>query len=141
MLSDEVKDVFHRRWKNRTFEHNYVFDFYGRPLKSIRNSLERACAEVGIPYGRRAKDGFVFHDLRHTFVTNCRRAGIDAITTMRMVGHSSRAMYDRYNTVTAEDAKEAFEKLNASIHRQQGVENGSLLSPARNALTPDSLGS
>jgi len=141
LLSDEVKDVFHRRWKNRTFEHNYVFDFYGRPLKSIRNSLERACTEVGIPYGRRVKDGFVLHDLRHSFITRCRRAGIDEHTTMRIVGHSSRAMYDRYNTVTAEDAKEAFEKLNTSNDGQRGAKNGSILSPARNALTPDSVSS
>jgi len=53
LLSDEVKEVFHRRWKNRTLEHNYVFDFYGRALKSVRNSLERACTEIGIPFGHR----------------------------------------------------------------------------------------
>ena len=38
-----------------------------------------ACKATGIIYGRKSHDGFTFHDLRHTFDTNMRRAGVAAV--------------------------------------------------------------
>lgn len=87
------------------------------PLTDIRSGLEDACKKAGIPYGRFVKDGFIFHDLRHTFNTHMRKAGVAESVIMEITGHSTREMFDRYNTVDADDKAEA-------IRQFQGFVNG-----------------
>ena len=48
----------------------YVFTYVGKRIGSVRRAFETACREAGI------RD-VVFHHLRHTFVPNMRRAGVD----------------------------------------------------------------
>ena len=52
-----------------------------------------------------AKGGFIFHDLRHCFNTYMRRAGLVASVIMSITGHSTRTMFDRYNTIDGEDTR------------------------------------
>jgi integrase len=56
-----------------------------------------------------------FHDLRHCAATNLRRAGVDTVTAMKLVGHKSEKMYKRYNNVNDEDLLKASVKLNTLI--------------------------
>ena len=84
-----------------------VFIYKGAPVKDIRGSLKNACEKVCIPYGRNVKDGITFHDLRHTFNTNMRKAGIHDSVIMEITGHTTREMFDRYNTVDKDEKKEA----------------------------------
>jgi integrase len=88
-------------------EPNLVFQFRHKPVYDIRRGLSRACKAAGIKYGRNVKGGFVFHDLRHTFNTNMRKAGVPETVIMKITGHSTREMFDRYNTVDLEDLKKA----------------------------------
>ncbi len=53
---------------------DFVFLFRIKPIKDILTALRKACESANIPYGRDVKNGFVFHDLRHTFNTNMRKA-------------------------------------------------------------------
>jgi integrase len=53
----------------------------------------------------------VFHDLRHTFVTNMRRARVDTITAMAISGHRSLAVFRRYNTISGHDLQAAIRQL------------------------------
>ena len=69
--------------------------------------MKTACKRAGILYGRFNKGGFTFHDLRHTFNTNMRKAGVPESVIMNITGHSSREMFDRYNTVDETDRKQA----------------------------------
>ncbi len=92
-------------------DENHVFLFKGKPITDIRNGLKSACKGAKLPYGRFEKDGFIFHDLRHTFNTNMRKAGIPESVIMEITGHSRRAMFDRYNTVDLEDTRHAVEQL------------------------------
>ena len=96
-------------------EDNHVFQYMGKPLNSIDTGLKRACERAGILYGRKIKGGFTFHDLRHTFNTNMRKAGVDKSVIMKITGHSSEEMFNRYNTVDAEDAREAVDQLQAYL--------------------------
>ena len=91
----------------RAGESNIVFQYRGKPVDDIRKGLKKACKEAGIKYGRKVKGGFVFHDLRHTFNTNMRKAGVSETVIMKITGHSTREMFDRYNTVDFEDLKKA----------------------------------
>jgi integrase len=89
----------------------HVFLFRGKPLKSVRSGVEKACVKAGIIYGRYKKGGFIFHDLRHTFNTNMRKAGVPESVIMAITGHSTREMFDRYNTVDMEDTRNAVNSL------------------------------
>lgn len=92
-----------------------VFLYAGRPLSNIRDGLRRACKDAGVPYGRHVAGGFVFHDLRHTFVTNMRRAGVHDTVIMQITGHADLAMFRRYNLVDAQDADRAGDKLTSYL--------------------------
>ena len=91
----------------RGIQDGHVFLYNGEPVKSIKKALIRACKDAQILYGRSVKDGFVMHDLRHTFNTNMRKAGIAESVIMEITGHSTREMFDRYNTVDRDDKRQA----------------------------------
>lgn len=93
----------------------HVFLYKGYPLKDIRWALRSACKKVGLPYGRNEKGGITFHDLRHTFNTNMRRSGVHDTVIMKITGHSTREMFDRYNTV------DGFEKVDAVRAMEKGL--------------------
>jgi integrase len=88
-----------------------VFLYQNKPIKKITKALSSACKKAEITYGRFSSSGFVFHDLRHTFNTNCRKAGIQESVIMNITGHSTREMFDRYNTIDREDGQNAVDKL------------------------------
>lgn len=91
----------------------HVFLYKGAPIMDLRTGLRKACAGAGVIYGRFKKSGFVFHDLRHTFNTNMRKAGVPESVIMKITGHSTRAMFDRYNTVDEDDLRAALNRLKA----------------------------
>ncbi|MCP3921683.1 MAG: site-specific integrase [Desulfobacterales bacterium] len=95
----------------------FVFLYKEKPMKDIRTGLKDACKKTGIIYGRNKKNGFTFHDLRHTFNTNMRKAGVPESVIMGITGHSTREMFDRYNTVDFEDMKKASEKMSAYLYK------------------------
>jgi integrase len=90
---------------------SHVFLYKGKPIASIKKALKRACERAKIPYGRFTPGGFIFHDLRHTYNTNMRKAGVRQSVIMKITGHSTREMFDRYNTVDPDDARQAVDQL------------------------------
>ena len=74
--------------------------------KDIRKVFRRACKAVKLT-------GVWFHDLRRSFVTNARRRGVPESVVMRMSGHRSRAVFDRYNIVEEDDLREAVKRIGA----------------------------
>jgi len=88
-----------------------IFRYKSLPVRSIRAALRKACEKTEIPYGRKTENGLTVHDLRHTFVTNMRRAGVDETVIMKIIGHSTREMFDRYNYVSDEEAASAMMDL------------------------------
>jgi integrase len=99
----------------RNIHDNHVFLFNGKPMQTIRRALQRACDRAGIPYGRKVKGGFIFHDLRHTFNTNMRKAGVHESVIMAITGHSTRDMFDRYNRVDTADVIGGIDTLGAYL--------------------------
>jgi integrase len=71
---------------------------------SITHAFARACRKADIPHA-------TFHDLRHTFVTNARRAGIDYFRIMAITGHKTMAVFKRYNTVDEQDLRQAMQQM------------------------------
>jgi len=102
----------------RHLHDNHVFIYKGKPISDIRTGVQDACEKAGIIYGRFKKGGFVFHDLRHTFNTYMRKAGVPESVIMEITGHSTREMFDRYNSVDDDDGREALDRLEGYL---QGV--------------------
>jgi integrase len=67
---------------------------------TIRMGLGIACRRAGI-------EGFTFHDLRRSFTTNMRRAGVHDLVIMAITGHKTMAMFQRYNSLSIEELKAA----------------------------------
>ncbi len=45
--------------------------------------------------------------IRHTFNTNMRKAGVERSVIMKITGHKTMSIFERYNTVDRGDAHEA----------------------------------
>jgi integrase len=95
----------------RAIHDNHVFLYRGKPIKDIMTALRRACRDAGIPYGRKSKEGFVFHDTRHCFNTNMRKSGVPESVIMKITGHSTTEMFLRYDTVDETDTRNAVDRM------------------------------
>ena len=119
---------------------NHVVQYKGSPVRDIRDGLRKACKEAKIIYGRFEPDGFIFHDLRHTFNTNMRKAGVPESVIMAITGHATREMFDRYNTIDGEDTRKAVDQYEAFLANvDYFVDQGPLNESAedeKNAVNP-----
>jgi integrase len=73
-------------------------------VKSIKRVFRRVRQQTGIT-------NTVFHDYRHTATANLRRAGVDALTAMKITGHTTMAVFKRYNTIDEQDLKAAQRRM------------------------------
>ena len=81
-----------------------VFHRKGKRIIESNAAWKTACAKAEVP-------GKLFHDLRRTAVRNLIRAGIPQQLAMRISGHRSDSMFERYNIVATEDLRVAAEKV------------------------------
>ena len=61
--------------------------------------------------------GRIVHDLRRTAVRNLVRAGVSEHTAMKLTGHLTRSIFDRYDIVDERDHAAGVAKL-AALHRE-----------------------
>ena len=66
-----------------------------------------ATEQAGVP-------GTYFHDLRRTAARNLIRAGVSEQHAMRLLGHKTRVMFQRYNIIDRRDLDAAMARLAAA---------------------------
>jgi len=103
-LTPDGLDTFMALHRECRLDTPKVFLYKGKPWKNPRTAFTAACRRAGII-------GLRLHDLRHTASTNLRRAGVDTMTAMKIVGHKSEQMHRWYNTIQPEDLHETAAKL------------------------------
>lgn len=81
----------------------WLFHHEGEPIQSFYKAWNRARKAAGL-------DGFLFHDLRRTTVRNLRRATIDRPMSMKITGHKTENVFERYNIIDEADMVNAADK-------------------------------
>ena len=110
-----IGDVIERRWAARTYQTKlgpalarYVFHRGdGQVIVNPRRAWANATAAAGVP-------GLLLHDLRRSTVKNLIAAGVDQVTAMKVTGHRSVQVFQRYNIVTTDDVRRALEQTQAA---------------------------
>ena len=126
-LDDELQELFKNQWEERRRTGRlteYVLpnsDGSGR-IKDFRYKWSVACRSVGLGYGYRLDKKYVekwqgelpagpiLHDFRRTAIRNMVRSGVPETVAMKISGHKSRSVFDRYNIVSEEDLKLAAQR-------------------------------
>ena len=115
-LEGELWSIIERRLARRQHERTngtvlisrYVFHRDGNRIVEIKKAWKQACKDAGVP-------DRLFHDFRRTAARNMIRAGVPESIAMRITGHRTRAMFDRYNIVDERDVRDAMQKTQAYL--------------------------
>jgi integrase len=78
-------------------------------IGDFKKAWATACKRAGLPVGRR-HGGYVFHNMRHSAVTNLVNSGTPAHEAMRVSGHATRSMLDRYSIGTEDATRAALQR-------------------------------
>jgi len=112
-LSDRAAFMLNERESARTSEYVFANREGQVYLGTSMNHLHRDVAAPIVDKKRKPifHPDFVLHSLRHTMLTRLGESGVDAFTIMRIAGHSSITVSQRYIHPTPEAVERAFERL------------------------------
>ncbi len=112
VLAGELLALVQRRWTQRVPACPHVFHRDGRPLRDFRTVWQHACDAAGL-HGR------LFHDMRRSAVRNMVRARVPEKVAMKITGHETRSVFDRYNIVSEDDIAAAIESTSSYVARER----------------------
>jgi len=89
-----ISPEFHKELeelRGKAFGSPYVFvnGKTGTSFRDIKRTFQTACRKAGV-------NSLRFHDLRHTFASRLVERGVDIITVKELLGHSTIRMTERY---------------------------------------------
>jgi integrase len=109
----DMQSWLHKQQESAPVRNPYVFHGqHGCPVDNHMLGWAEACERAGFR-------GLLFHDLRRSAIRNMKRAGIQDVVAMKISGHKTRSVFDRYNIVDESDVSGAAEKLEQYFERRQ----------------------
>jgi integrase len=107
----------------------YLCQRDGKPLgeSCVRKAWETACTSVGLPE-------LHFHDLRRSAVRNMDRAGVPRTIAMRVSGHKTESMFNRYNIVSERDVAEVKNRMESYLSSLGNITLSSTLDDSEPAV-------
>jgi integrase len=97
----------------------WVFINEGESIGEFRKTWKTACKNAGC-------EGLLFHDLRRSAIRNMRLAGVEESVAMKISGHRTRAVFDRYDIVGARAIRDAAAKMERRLTESLGTISGTI---------------
>ena len=107
-LSGRLLAIVKNAYENRSLQCPYLFHHEGQPIGDFRKAFDSAATAAGMTE-------LLPHDLRRSAIRNLVRAGVKETVAMRLSGHRTRSVFDRYNIVSEDDLIDASKKLEAFL--------------------------
>jgi integrase len=93
------------------------------PVGNFRKAWQSACVRAGLGVltkgpmngGYGTYEGLTPHDMRRSAVRNLRKAGVAEGIAMKVSGHRTREVFERYNIVTSDDTRSAVALVGSSL--------------------------
>jgi len=80
----------------------------GKHIQAFKRAWRAACVKAGCL-------GMLRHDFRRTAVRNMVNVGVPERVAMKVTGHKTRNVFDRYHIVTPSDLQEVARKLTGTF--------------------------
>jgi integrase len=120
-LQGELLTIITRVHDDRRLDCPYVFHDDGAPIGDFRKAWRNALRAIGLAE-------VLIHDMRRSCVRNLVRSGTPEAIAMRLTGHKTRAVFDRYNITSESDLAAASARLDEYLNAcQKGAAKVSVL--------------
>jgi integrase len=107
-MEGPLRRIIERRIQARRLDCPFIFHRKGARMGEFRKTWKTACKEAGLT-------GKLVYDFRRTAVRNMTKAGVPRNIAMKISGHRTEAVFERYNIGTDEDIREAIVKTAAYV--------------------------
>jgi integrase len=85
---------------------------------NLRKAWQKACSAAGLGKLEEVEGrpdprytGLIIHDLRRSAIKNLMKAGVNEKVAMKISGHKTRDVFDRYHIVDTEDVVDAMRRV------------------------------
>jgi integrase len=107
-LVGPLRAIIERRIQARRLDCPFIFHRKGAKLGEFRKTWKAACKAAKLP-------GKLVYDFRRTAVRNMSKAGVPRNVAMKISGHKTEAVFERYNISDENDIREAIAKTAAYV--------------------------